>query len=70
MGGLFVDFEPFRTIAGRRDRTVLQTTFAFVSSVAVHSMKTFFVLGWMRECLPFIIGGNESTVPLLSLITG
>ena len=49
---------------------MLQTTFAFVSSVAVHSMKTFFVDGWILECRPLMIGGKESTVPLLSLITG
>ena len=49
---------------------MLQTTFAFVSSVAVHSMKTFFVDGWMRECRPLMMGGNESTVPVESLITG
>ena len=60
----------FASIAGHRDRTVLQTTFAFVSSVAVHSMKTFFVVGWILECLPLMMGGKESTVPLLSLITG
>ena len=49
---------------------MLQTTFAFVSSVAVHSMKTFFVVGWMRECRPLMIGGKERTVPFESLITG
>merc|ERR1719439_406500 len=43
--------------------TVLQTSFAFVSSVAVHSMKTFFVVGWILECRPLMIGGKERTVP-------
>jgi hypothetical protein len=35
---------------------------AFVKSVAVHSMKTFFVCKVIAECAPLIIGGNDSTV--------
>mgnify|MGYP004153712299 CR=1 FL=1 len=58
------------TSRGRRERTVLHTTLALVSSVAVHSMKTFFVDGWMRECRPLMIGGSDSTLPALSRITG
>ena len=57
-------------VKGRRERTVLQTTLALVSSVAVHSIKTFFVDGWMRECRPLMMGGNDSTLPALSRITG
>ena len=32
-----------------------------VRSVPVHSMKTFLVAAEMREWLPLMIGGSEST---------
>ena len=50
--------------------TVSKTMFAFVRSVAVHSMKTLRVVSWMREWRPLMRGGRERTVPALSLISG
>lgn len=41
---------------------VFKTIFAFVRSVAVHSINTFFVSRVMAECAPFIIGGKDKTV--------
>ena len=41
--------------------TVSSTMFALVMSVAVHSMKTSRVVGWMREWRELMMGGSEST---------
>ena len=41
---------------------VFKTILAFVRSVAVHSMNTFFVSNLIAECAPFIIGGKDKTV--------
>lgn len=41
---------------------VFKTILAFVRSVAVHSMKTFFVFKVIAECAPLIIGGRDRTV--------
>lgn len=41
---------------------VFNTMIAFVRSVAVHSINTFFVFREMAECAPFIIGGSDRTV--------
>lgn len=41
---------------------VFKTIFAFVRSVAVHSINMFFVSSVMAECAPFIIGGKDKTV--------
>ena len=50
--------------------SVSKTICALNLSVAVHSMKTSLVLRVILEWLPFIIGGSESTTPLLSVMTG
>ena len=41
---------------------VFRTIFAFVRSVAVHSINTFLVLRVIAECAPLMIGGNDNTV--------
>lgn len=41
---------------------VFRTIFALVKSVAVHSIKTFFVFKEIAECAPLIIGGNDNTL--------
>ena len=41
--------------------TIVWRTMYFVRSVPVHSMKTFLVAAEMREWLPLMIGGSEST---------
>lgn len=41
---------------------VFKTILAFVKSVAVHSMNTFFVFKVMAEWAPLIIGGKDKTV--------
>lgn len=48
-------FFPFHTI-------VFKTILAFVKSVAVHSIKTFFVFRVIAEWAPLIIGGKDKTV--------
>ena len=40
---------------------VWRTMWHLVRSVPVHSMKTFLVAAEMREWLPLMIGGSEST---------
>jgi hypothetical protein len=41
-----------------------------VKSVAVHSMKMFFVAVEILEWSPLMMGGMESTTPFLSVMTG
>lgn len=43
---------------------------SLVLSVAVNSIKTFFVFKVIFEWSPFIIGGNEQTVRFRSYMTG
>jgi hypothetical protein len=40
----------------------LRTIFAFVRSVAVHSINTFLVFRVIAECAPLMIGGKDNTV--------
>ena len=47
---------------------VFKTILAFVKSVAVHSMNTFFVFKVMAECATLIIGGKDKTVLQLQII--
>lgn len=49
---------------------VFSTVFAFVMSVAVHSMRMLRVVNLIFEWSPLIIGGSESTRRVLSKITG
>jgi hypothetical protein len=41
---------------------VFRTIFAFVRSVAVHSIKTFLVFRVIAECALLMIGGKDNTV--------
>ena len=45
---------------------VFNTIFAFVKSVAVHSIKTFFVFNEIFEWSPLMIGGKEQTTRFAS----
>lgn len=49
--------------------TVFKTMLALVWSVAVHSIKTFFVESLIFECSPLIMGGNEHTTRFESYMT-
>mmetsp|Transcript_14882 Transcript_14882/g.23448 ORF Transcript_14882/g.23448 Transcript_14882/m.23448 type:complete len:208 (-) Transcript_14882:534-1157(-) len=49
---------------------LFNTILAFVKSVAVTSINTFFVFLLILEYSPLMIGGNERTLFLLSKITG
>jgi len=42
---------------------ILRAILAFVSSVAVISIKTFLVVSFILLCSPLISGGKDSTVP-------
>ena len=50
--------------------TVSSTMLALVKSVAVHSMKTFFVLRVILLWSPLMIGGRDSTTSFESKTTG
>tara|TARA_B100000787_G_scaffold36009_1_gene25213 strand:+ start:274 stop:444 length:171 start_codon:yes stop_codon:yes gene_type:complete len=45
---------------------LLSTVLSLVRSVPVHSMKTSLVSLEMREWLPLMMGGSESTVSVAS----
>jgi len=48
--------------AAEEHTIVLSTIFALVKSVAVHSIKTFFVFREIAECAPLMIGGKDNTL--------
>jgi len=58
-----VSYENMQTMVSR-------TILALFRSVAVISMKTFFVLSVIFVWSPLMIGGIDSTIPFRSRITG